>query len=47
MTANLWERRKHIWEVPFNIDNYVEDNDTSSSEEDSEEENDKIIVVEG
>ena len=48
MTANLWERCKHIWEVPFNIDNYVEDNDTSSSEEeDSEEENNKIVVVDG
>ena len=37
---------KHIWEIPFNIDTFEEDNDSSEEESDSDEEN-RVVVIEG
>lgn len=37
---------RHIWEIPFNLDTFDEDNDSSEEESDSDEEN-KVVVVEG
>ena len=28
---------KHIWEIPFNLDTFDEDNDSSDNEDDSDE----------
>lgn len=38
---------KHVWEIPFNVNDFEEDGDSSQEESDSSDDDQRVIVVEG
>ena len=38
--------KKHIWQIPYNLDLYYEDNETDSSDEEDSDENNTTFVNE-